>query len=157
MFKLLALIAVLTSAFAPAPELIAKPVPYFDQSTINHFRAPLWQKGPGHRGIDIVVTEETEVSAPFNAKVHFVGKVVDRKVITLVSGSGLKASFEPVCSSLVQGQRVEQGEPVGSYCEPDETYEKHCVSCIHFSIRNDYGYLNPELFYGTLKVPRLLG
>ena len=156
MFKFLALISVLSSAFAPAPELIAKPVPYFDQSTINHFRAPLWQKGPGHRGLDIVVTEETQVVAPFDSSVHFVGRVVDRKVITLVSPSGLKASFEPVCSSLALGQSIQQGEPVGSYCEPDETYEKHCVSCIHFSIRNKHGYLNPELFYGTLKVPGLL-
>ena len=157
MLKILALIAIFTSAIAPAPELIAKPVPYFDQSTINHFRAPLWQKGPGHRGLDIVVTEETQVVAPFDSGVQFVGKVVDRHVITLVSSSGLKASFEPVCSSLLQGQSVQQGEPVGNYCDPDESYEKHCVSCIHFSIRNQYGYLNPELFYGNLKAPGLLG
>ena len=157
MFKLLALITLLASGFAPKPELLAKPVPFFDQSIINPYRAPLWEKGPGHRGIDLVVTEDAPITAPFDGRVFFVGKVVDRKVITLISDSGLKASFEPVCSNLVKNQRVFQGYELGFYCEPDPSYEKHCVTCIHFSIRNQHGYLNPELFYGLLKPPRLLG
>jgi hypothetical protein len=40
-------------------------------------------------------------------------------------------------------------------CVPKTDYEMHCESCLHFSIRNRYGYLNPLLFYGGLEPPGL--
>ena len=157
MIKLFLLLHIIFSSAAPSPELLAEPVPLLRPSTINPYVGPHWDKGPGHRGIDISLAENFELKAPFSGEVHFVGKVVDRKVITLISDSGLKASFEPVCSDLARGQRVIKHQPIATRCAADANYEVHCASCIHFSIRNEYGYLNPLLFYGELKAPTLLG
>lgn len=157
MIKLFVLLSLVFQATAPSPEILAEPVPLLRQSTIHTYVAPLWDRGAGHRGIDIALAKNFEVKSPFDGSVHFVGKVVDRKVITLISESGLKASFEPVCSSLTQGEAVSKGEPVATRCEGEASYEAHCTSCVHFSVRNEHGYLNPLLFYGALKTPRLLG
>ena len=157
MLKIFILLNIIFSAAVPSPQVLAEPVPLLNQGTINTFVAPLWDKGPGHRGIDLALAENFSLKAPFSGEVFFVGKVVNRKVVTLVSDSGLKVSFEPVCSELVEGERVVISQPVATRCAGDETYEAHCTSCVHFSIRNEYGYLNPLLFYNGVKPPRLQG
>ena len=154
MTKLIALIALLFTA-APAPEIIAKPVPFTQSQVENHFRAPLWEWGPGHRGIDIAVNSSSLIAAPFDGSILFTGNVVNRQVVTLVSLSGLKASFEPACGLQPNGTKVIQGQVIGVPCVPDTDYAMHCESCMHFSVRNAYGYLNPLLFFGELKPPGL--
>ena len=156
MTKLIALIALLFTATAPAPEIIAKPVPFTHSQVENHFRAPLWEWGPGHRGIDIGINSSSPIVAPFDGTVSFTGEVVNRHVVTLVSASGLKASFEPVCGLQPEGTRVNKRQPIGVLCVPETTYDMHCPSCLHFSVRNSYGYLNPLLFYGELKPSGLI-
>lgn len=151
MTKLLAIFLILITSTAPAPEIIAKPVP-FDLSNIqDHYRAPLWQKGPGHRGIDLALDSQSPIVAPFDGEVFFAGKVVNRQVITLISDTGLKASFEPVCAIHPKGSKVLKGQNIAVLCVPESDYQMHCESCVHFSIRNQYGYLNPLLFYGMLR------
>jgi len=157
MTKLITLILILLTAQAPAPEVIAKPVP-FDLSTVqDHYRAPLWQKGPGHRGIDLAIDSQSPIVAPFDGEVFFAGKVVDRQVISLISDTGLKASFEPVCAIHPKGSRVKIGQAIAVLCVPESDYEMHCETCVHYSIRNEYGYLNPLLFYGMLRPAVLTG
>lgn len=156
MIKLLTVIALLFSYQAPTPEIIAKPVPFTSQSVQDHFVAPLWKKGPGHRGIDLATDSAGPIVSPFDGRVFFSGKVVDRKVVTLISNTGLKASYEPVCGLVRQGESVRQNQTIGFLCEGDPDYESHCDSCLHFSIRNEYGYLNPLLYYGLLTPPRLV-
>jgi hypothetical protein len=155
MTKLIAVLALLFAAAAPAPEIIAKPVPFAPSHVETHFRGPLWDKGPGHRGIDIAINSSSPILAPFDGSVFFAGEVVDRQVVTLISESGLKASFEPVCGLQPVGTRVSKWQTIGVLCVPETDYEIHCVSCLHFSLRNNYGYLNPLLFYGGLKPPGL--
>ena len=155
MTKLIALIALLFAAVAPAPEIIAKPVPFTHSQVENHFRAPLWEWGPGHRGIDIALNSSSPIVAPFDGSVFFSGEVVDRQVVTLISESGLKASFEPVCGLQPVGAKVIQGQVIGVPCVPETDYATHCESCMHFSVRNASGYLNPLLFFGELKPPGL--
>ena len=155
MTKLIALLALLFAAAAPAPEIIAKPVPFTKAQVENHFRAPLWEWGPGHRGIDIAINSSSPIVAPFDGTLFFAGEVVNRQVVTLVSASGLKVSFEPVCGFQPAGTKVSKQQTIGVLCVPETNYEMHCESCLHFSIRNSYGYLNPLLFYGELKPPGL--
>lgn len=155
MTKLFALIALLFAPAAPAPEILAKPVPFTHSQVENHFRAPFWEWGPGHRGIDIAINDSSQIAAPFSGTVYFTGEVVNRQVVTLVSGSGLKASFEPVCGLQPVGTRVSKRQAIGVLCVPETGYEMHCESCLHFSVRNSYGYLNPMLFYGELEPPGL--
>ena len=155
MTKLLAILFLLLTASAPAPEIIAKPVPFNHEDIKESFQAPLWPKGPGHRGIDLAIDATTAISSPFDGEIFFAGKVFNRQVVTVVSNSGLKASFEPVCALLQRGSSVLAGQKIGMLCTPETDYEMHCESCVHFSIRNEYGYLNPLLFYGMLSAPVL--
>ncbi len=157
MMKLLAVLVLLFSYQVPAPEIIAKPVPFTSASIQDHFVAPLWKMGSGHRGIDLAIDPLSPIVSPFEGEVFFSGRVVNRNVVTVVSNTGLKASFEPLCGILGQGEIVSKDQTIGFYCDGDENYEAHCEYCLHFSMRNEHGYLNPLLFYGLLSPPRLVG
>jgi hypothetical protein len=132
------------------PEIWATPIPLFSENHSYDYSLPASKYGAGHRGIDLFVQTNQELTAPFDSVVSFVGKVVDRNLITLSSLTGYKASFEPVCSDLVVGDFVSEGEVFGWQCDADDDYEDHCKNCVHFSVRSEYGYLNPLLFVGRL-------
>lgn len=157
MTKIVALLLLLLSSTAPAPEIIARPVPFTQSQVKNHFQAPLLERGPGHRGIDIAINTSSPIVAPFDGSVFFSGEVVDRQVLTLISVSGLKVSFEPVCGLQSQGTTVSKRQIVGVFCAPATGYSMHCDDCIHLSVRNEYGYLNPLLFFGELMPTKLTG
>jgi len=138
----------------PAPEIWAEPVPYFLDKQIGNYIAPLSERGPGHRGLDVLVGNES-IRAPKAGFVAFNGLVIDRRVVTIRSGD-YRISFEPVCSDLAVGQAIDQGELVGYLCEGEAGYQEHCEGCVHLSVRVDRGYLNPMLFYGSLMPSKIV-
>lgn len=142
-------IQVLISPVEP-PEIWASPIPHFSENHSYDYSLPASEYGAGHRGIDLFIETNQELTAPFDSVVSFFGKVVDRKLITLHSLTGYKASFEPVCSDLAVGDFVREGEVFGWHCHGDDEYEEHCQDCVHFSVRSEFGYLNPLLFVGRL-------
>ena len=153
MLKLITLLSLVFSALSQpvrSAEIWASPIPDFEKRHFPNYVLPASKWGAGHRGIDLVVAKDEELKAPFDGEVHFVGKVVNRNVLTLKSTSGLMASFEPLCGDLSKNAEVTQGEAIGTYCEADANYEDHCEGCIHFSVRSEYGYLNPLLFISGL-------
>jgi len=153
MFKLIAFLFVafqLSLAPVAQPEIWATPIPDFDSRHSWDYQLPATQFGPGHRGIDLAMKPNEEIRAPFDGVVSFVGKVVDRKLITLHSLTGYRASFEPVCSHLTEGNFVKEQDLLGWACSAATSYEEHCENCVHFSVRNEVGYLNPLLFIDKL-------
>jgi murein DD-endopeptidase MepM/ murein hydrolase activator NlpD len=156
MFKLLGIAALLlgliNQGFSP-PEIWAEPVPFFQVQ--RDFLAPVSLYGPGHRGLDFVVKREQKVTAPMDGLITFSGAVVNRNVVTLRTTGGYLISFEQVCSARVAGEAVEQGQVLGQFCSISDGYEQHCDNCVHFSVRGGNGYLNPELFFGSL-LPSIL-
>lgn len=69
----------------------------------------------GHRGVDIEASHDgAQVISPAAGTVSFVGTVVDRPVITIDHGNGLRSSFEPVASSLTAGSAVSAGRRPGA-------------------------------------------
>ena len=153
MLKLLAiLLLAIQHSLGPVkpPEIWATPIPDFESRHSWDYQLPATEYGAGHRGIDLEMKLNKEIRAPFDGVVSFVGKVVDRKLITLHSLTGYKASFEPVCSDLSEGDFVREQEILGWACPADKEYEDHCKDCVHFSVRNESGYLNPLLFVGEL-------
>jgi hypothetical protein len=154
MFKLLSLLTLLITAFSQpvrSPEIWATPIPDFEDRHFPNFYLPATKWGSGHRGIDMQLVRSEVLTSPFDGTVHFKGKVVNRDVLTLRSPSGLLASFEPLCSELTVGEEVKEGQAIGKLCEGYADYESHCENCIHFSVRSDYGYLNPLLFVSSIK------
>ena len=151
MFRLLAIFSVLLSVlgqeFRP-PEIWAKPVPFFQVE--RQFLAPMSLYGPGHRGLDFTLEDNQKILAPTSGRITFSGPVVDRNIVTITTDTGYLLSFEQICSSLLPGDFIQRGAKLGQFCLIGEAYEPHCRSCVHFSVRSRRGYLNPELFLGSL-------
>ena len=107
------------------------------------YLAPPTPYAAGHRGIDIRVAAGSEVVAPDDGVVHFVGVVVDRPVLSIAHGGAVLSSFEPVSSTLAAGQLVTRGEVIGT------VLPGHCATpCLHLGARVDGEYVNPLLFLG---------
>lgn len=107
----------------------------------------------GHRGVDLGPTPDGgQVTAPSDGVVSFAGVVVDRPVLTIDQGDGLKSSFEPVTTDLKQGDHVVKGQVVGAV-QPG-----HCGSttCLHWGVRRGEEYVNPLGFVADLRPSVLL-
>ncbi|MFE4195396.1 M23 family metallopeptidase [Paenarthrobacter sp. NPDC056912] len=107
----------------------------------------------GHRGVDLGPTSDgAPVTAPSDGVVTFAGVVVDRPVLTLDHGDGLRSSFEPVTSGLKEGDTVHKGQVIGSL-EPG-----HCrnSSCLHWGVRSGDDYVNPLGFVEDMRPSVLL-
>ena len=107
----------------------------------------------GHRGVDLEsASDGVQVTSPAAGTVSFVGVVVDRPVITIDHGNGLRSSLEPVESSLAAGSVVAAGQPLGTllpgHCTP--------TSCVHWGVRRGDDYVNPLQFVMDLRPSILL-
>lgn len=107
----------------------------------------------GHRGVDLqTAADGAPVTSPESGTVSFVGVVVDRPVITVDHGNGLRSSFEPVESSLRTGAAVSKGDVIGT------VVTGHCAStpCVHWGVRRGEDYLNPLSLVTDLRPSILL-
>ena len=107
----------------------------------------------GHRGVDLEAKHDgVPVASPESGTVSFVGVVVDRPVITIDHGGGLRSSFEPVKSTLTAGTAVAKGETIGTL-QPG-----HCgaLACVHWGVRKGDAYVNPLGFVTDLRPSILL-
>lgn len=121
------------------------------------YEAPKTEYGAGHRGVDLELAMGTEITAPTAGSLYFKGLVVDREVVTIRTIDGYLASFEPACTNLNLGDRVKQGEVIAWHCKPEKNYKYHCLSCVHFSARSDFGYISPDYLLGNLEPSVLEG
>lgn len=107
----------------------------------------------GHRGVDLgFAAAGSEVVSPAAGRVSFVGVVVDRPVITIDHGGGLRSSFEPVESTLAVGAAVAAGDVIGT------VLPGHCTAaqCLHWGVREGTEYVNPLRFVLDLRPSILL-
>ncbi|WP_224049057.1 M23 family metallopeptidase [Arthrobacter sp. NicSoilB4] len=107
----------------------------------------------GHRGVDLQAADDgARVTSPAAGTVTFAGVVVDRPVITVDHGNGLRSSFEAVRSDLKPGTAVAEGEVLGwilpGHCTP--------APCVHWGVRRGDEYLNPLAFVTDLRPSILL-
>lgn len=144
MLKLLAILIFSLQAIAPRlqSEFWAEPIPFFHREIQEDYLAPASKYGSGHRGVDFQLAPYSEINSPADGTLVFAGKVVNRNVVTLRTESGL-ASFEPACTNFSIGEQIKQGEPFAFHCQAGPDYEYHCQNCVHFSARDEYGYLSP--------------
>jgi murein DD-endopeptidase MepM/ murein hydrolase activator NlpD len=108
----------------------------------------------GHRGVDLeAASDGAPLRSPAAGTVSFVGTVVDRPVITIDHGNGLRSSFEPVASSLRAGSAVAEGDVLG------QVQTGHCgpaPPCLHWGVRRGEDYVNPLAFVMDLRPSVLL-
>lgn len=119
------------------------------RAVLRPFAAPPSRFGSGHRGIDIAAS--SEIRAPADGVVSFVGFVVDRPVLSIRHSGGVVSSFEPVESLLNRGQEVRRGDVVGL------SIPGHCpTACIHVGVRLNGEYVSPLLYLGGIQRAILL-
>jgi murein DD-endopeptidase MepM/ murein hydrolase activator NlpD len=147
-----------TLAFGPAPSAVeAAPSWRWPVSprppVLRDFDPPPKPWLSGHRGVDLgTASDGAPVTSPAAGTVSFVGVVVDRPVITIDHGNGLRSSFEPVESSLAAGSAVDAGQVIGTLLPG------HCpaASCVHWGVRRGEDYVNPLQFVMDLRPSILL-
>ena len=147
-------------SFSPKPAIAAEAdtwrVPLDSPVLAREFLQPSADWSAGHRGVDYLASPNQSVYASHAGTVTFTGVVVNREVVTIEHGGGLKTSYEPVCSTIAVGTKVSSDQVIGEVC-PNPNYPSHCGSriCLHFSMRNQNGYLSPLVMIGGLSPSRL--
>ncbi len=117
------------------------------------FAAPPGPYAAGHRGVDLAAAVGTAVRAPAAGVVVFAGRLVDRGVVSIDHGGGLRSSLEPVTASVTVGARVAVGDAVGTV----DAGHPRCAPavCLHWGVRLDGEYLDPMALLAPVRV-RLL-
>ena len=109
----------------------------------RRYLAPPTPYAAGHRGVDVRTIADAQLLAPDDGVVHFSGVVADRPVLSIDHGGGVLSSFEPVATSLLDGDAVTRGQVIGT------VLPGHCVTpCVHLGARVHGQYVNPLLFLG---------
>ncbi len=117
------------------------PVP----EVVEAFDGPEHRWSRGHRGVDLAAAPGQAVLAPTSGVVVFVGRVVDRDVVSIEGPGGLRATLEPVTPAVSVGDAVTTGAEVGRVAT---TGPSHCAprSCLHWGARVGRDtYLDPLL------------
>jgi murein DD-endopeptidase MepM/ murein hydrolase activator NlpD len=110
---------------------------------LRPFSAPVTPYGPGHRGVDLGGTAGEPVLAAADGVVRFAGTVVDRSLVSLDHGRGLRTTYEPLTPHVATGQRVRRGDVLG-LLRPGHA---GCVAaggaCLHWGAVRGREYLDP--------------
>ncbi len=114
--------------------------PVEELQVLAFFDRPARRWLAGHRGIDLRAEEGSPVRSPGEGVVVFVGRVVNRGVVT-VSHGDLRSSLEPVDATVALGDEVAAGSVLGTV----GSEAGHCapVACVHWGVRWGDEYLDP--------------
>lgn len=111
---------------------------------LRPFDPPERPWGAGHRGVDLAGPVGSPVSAVDGGVVTFSGTVAGVGVVSVLHGSGVRSTYQPVDHRLATGTRVGRGEHLGVLDDGS-----HCVlvSCLHLgAVVGRRHYLDPLLF-----------
>jgi murein DD-endopeptidase MepM/ murein hydrolase activator NlpD len=111
---------------------------------VRGFDPPAVRWLAGHRGVDLAAAEGATVRASGPGIVSYAGLVAGKGVVVISHtgiDSGLRTTYEPVTASVLVGQSVAAGEPIGvvaaasGHCSP--------AVCLHWGLRRGDTYLDP--------------
>lgn len=91
------------AAGTPHPAAVARPADIPEQN---------WK--PGHRGVDLPLRLGADVLAAGDGVVAFVGAVAGTPVVSVDHAGGIRTTYQPVRSPLTVGDKVKEGEPIGT-------------------------------------------
>ena len=99
----------------------------------------------GHWGIDYRDDADRYIVAAAAGRVTFSGLVVENLVVTIDHGGGLKTSYSYLDRiTVMRGQRIGRGEVIG------QAGSRPFHDDVHFSVRIEGVYINPEPLLGCL-------
>jgi murein DD-endopeptidase MepM/ murein hydrolase activator NlpD len=117
---------------------------------VRPFVAPPAPWLAGHRGVDLAGPPDSLILAAGAGVVVFAGPVAGRGVVSIDHPGGLRTTYEPVLASVVAGERVAAGDPIGTLvaghpgCPLD--------ACLHWGLRRGAVYLDPMLLLRPLRL-----
>ena len=114
------------------------------------FAPPPHQWLPGHRGVDLAGTEGQPVLAAGAGVVVYAGPLAGRGVVSVDHASGLRTTYEPVQASVLSGQPVAPGQPLGMLAAGHAGCP--VAACLHWGLRRGETYLDPLVL---MRPPRL--
>ena len=133
---LLSLLAALVFGWPVTPPVVLRP-----------FDPPAQPWLAGHRGVDLDSPPATIVRSAGVGTVLFAGRVAGRGVVSVSHAGGLRTTYEPVTATVVVGDVVATGDPLGRL-EPGHPG-------LHWGLRRGSLYLDPLALLGQGRV-RLL-
>ncbi|WP_344618601.1 M23 family metallopeptidase [Dactylosporangium salmoneum] len=106
------------------------------------FEPPSDRYSSGHRGVDLAGVPGQLVRSAGAGTVIFAGMVGGRPVVSVEHADGVRTTYEPVTATVVAGQAVSPGTPLGRLrpghpgCPGD--------ACLHWGLKTEKGvYLDP--------------
>ncbi|MFI5907218.1 M23 family metallopeptidase [Dactylosporangium sp. NPDC051541] len=113
------------------------------------FQPPSDRYAAGHRGVDLAGVDGQTVRSAGPGTVLFAGMVGGRPAVSVAHANGMRTTYAPVEPSVVRGQKVSAGTPIG------RLRPGHCPAgvCLHWGLRtSDDVYLDPM---SLLRPPRV--
>jgi murein DD-endopeptidase MepM/ murein hydrolase activator NlpD len=107
---------------------------------LRGFAPPAQRWMSGHRGVDLAAPSGGVIVAAGAGVVTFAGTLAGRGVVTVTHGA-LRTTYEPVRATVVVGDRVQAGQPIGTL----DSGPAHCLarSCLHWGLLRGDTYLDP--------------
>lgn len=114
---------------------------------VRRFDPPPQPWAPGHRGVDLAASPGATVRSAAAGTVFFAGMVAGRPLVSVSHAGGLRTTYEPVQPSVVPGQRVAPGDPLGTLL-PGHPGCPAGATCLHWGLRRGTEYLDPLTLVG---------
>jgi murein DD-endopeptidase MepM/ murein hydrolase activator NlpD len=117
---------------------------------VRYFLLPPLPWLAGHRGVDLAGSPGDPVRAAAAGVVTFAGTVATREVVSVTHPGGLRTTYEPVTATVVTGDVVAAGAPLGRL----DAGHPGCAmpACLHWGLRRGLTYLDPLVLLRPLHV-----
>lgn len=117
-----------------------------EPAVVHDFDPPDSPYGAGHRGVDLLGRTGQRVHAALAGTVTYAGLLAGRGVVVVGHGA-TRTTYEPVTASVVVGQPLARGEPIGAL----ELSGSHCFprACLHWGWLAGTTYLDPLRLVGA--------
>lgn len=117
--------------------------PVRNPNVTNDFDGPEQPWLPGHRGVDLDAAEHTQLIAPADGTIAFVGKVAGKDVVTIKHNNGVTSTFEPATTTSAIGDKVSKEQPFAMVSGESD----HCEeTCVHWGLKQSDTYLDPNRY-----------
>lgn len=117
-------------------------IPPVSGSVLRGFDVGEFNWLPGHRGVDLAASQDSELRAAWKGVVAWIGVIDQVPSISINHPDGTRTTYQPVIASVAVGEPVVTGQVIGrvtgTHCEP--------ASCLHWGVKRGEKYLDPLLW-----------
>lgn len=106
---------------------------------LRGFEPPEKRWMAGHRGVDLYLPVGGVVLAAGDGVVYFAGSIAGKPALSIAHGNGLRTTYQPVFARVKKGDRVQEGDVIGTLAPSVDGYPG-----LHWgAIEGREDYINP--------------